>query len=482
LASTLSDSEVKFWRGRVGVANACLAQRQKQFKENVNRYANRNLPKPTDGMVKDDYVRVNMLFSNIKTKMPTLMFRNPEVLAIPMHPEVDPMKKLLAEATIRRYLKEWDFKRRMRSVVLDSLLGGIGIIKPGYSIRTVPNTDAVSRKEHEERQGLIGKFKGKLPKGKKVDVERETFTDTEPPQIADEGPIMHRVSPQTFLTHPDAKFPLDEGARWVGHIQMPSLLELRYDDRFPMDWRRKVKSSAILDVSRYPHLPRDFDPTTTKDPDMQFVGIYEIWDRLTRKIYWFAEDNWELGAAKVADWPFRGMEGFPFEFLFFSEIPDEFGALSEYDPICNQLEELDKMRTFQLRHMKKVSNRIAIKTSNFHEGTDDLLRRGADGTILTTDAERADGQLVVLQDMALSRDFYAAEETVKEDLGNVSGVAEFDRARVAGAQSATEASIIETANRIRSEDAAGIVSDFAIRAITKGFQIMQQWLPAKTSS
>lgn len=474
MADRLTNDEVKHWQGRLGVAASVLEKKVKKYKQSLDRYSNRNLPVPGEGQATDDFVRVNMLFSNIKTKLPNLIFRNPDVQAIPRFAEANSIQKLLAEGTISYYMDEWKFHREARAAVLDCLLFGYGNLWTGYDIRTIDNTKPVERGDQSE----TARHKGKLPKERKS--EKQTSTDFNPPQVASEGPTCFRISPKTLLTHPDAKLPLDKGARWIAKLYTPTILELRYDNRFPMDWRRKLKPSAVLDSARVPM--KNFDPMTTKDPDMMYVGIFEVWDRLTRKRYWFADgENWELGSAMIKDWPFHGMEGYPVETLVLGELPDEFEGLAEIDPIINQLEELDKMRTYQLRHLKKVSNRTYVKTTNFEEGTDDDLRRGADGTVLTTHADTAHNQISLVQDAALSRDFYAGEESVKVDINQVSAIAEFDRSGVTGAKSATEASIIETANRIRADDAAQLVSDFALDTLKKSFQIMQQMLPPDLS-
>jgi hypothetical protein len=453
-----------------------MGERQKKWKKNIDRYANRGLMKPTEGEIGyDDFVRVNMLYSNVKTKIPALIGHQPDVMAIPKNGDITAKQRLLTENLLRHYIYDWRLKDVVAETVLDTLLMGYGILKVGYSVRTVENTAAISRKD--QKMSPMDKIKGLLPKGTKAENPQETGVDNVPPAIASEGPVIHRVSPKHLLTHPDASFPLDKGARWVSHRTIHTKLELQYDDRFPQSWRRDLKPSEVLDTQRFPGLPSGFDPAKAEDPDLQFITLHEIWDRLTREVYVFADGNWKLGAGRVYDWPFQGMEGFPFQVLILNDLPDEADGLSEVDPIIHQLEELDKMRTFQLRHMKKMTNRMFTKTANFIEGTDEAIRRGRDGTVLTVDAEQARGQLEPVTPATMSPDFYQAEGAVKEDLNNVSGVAEFDRGRVAGAKTATEASIIEGANRLRSDFAQDQVQRYILEALKKAFQIMQQWLP-----
>ena len=463
-----------------------MEERKKAWSRTLDRYANRHLGKTLAGNITDDHVKVNMLFSNVKTKLPGLIFQNPDLVAIPGSSEQTRNQKLLTEAMMRYYIRELNIKKEAKRATLDGLLKGYGCLKLGYSIRTWQDTVPVDRSgaeadtpKAESKKGMLKRFFPNRPKQRPEELMKmETDVSTEPVKVASEGPMVFRVAPENILTHPDAKFPADKGCRWLIHQSTHSMLELQYDDRFPMSKREKLKPSQYIDQK---HLAaaygKEVDPTKIDDPDMQFVTLFEIWDRISRRKIVLADNNWELGALLADDWPYEGMEGFPFEFLLFHEILDEFKALSEEDPIINQLEELEAIRTYQMRHIRHVSNRVFIRTANFKEGVDERLKNAQDGEVLETDADDARAQIAVVPDAGISRDVYQADSIAKEDINNVSAVTEFDRGRVGGAQTATEAAIIEGANRQRSDDAKGVVDDWIMGTLTKMFQILQQWLP-----
>ena len=79
----VSDGEVKHWQQRVKIAKAIIDEKRKEWKKNVDRYANRNCGTPAGIDPNGDVVRVNMLFSNVKTKLPALVFGNPDINAVP---------------------------------------------------------------------------------------------------------------------------------------------------------------------------------------------------------------------------------------------------------------------------------------------------------------------------------------------------------------------------------------------------------------
>jgi hypothetical protein len=468
----LTSVEVKHWQSRIDIAKQVHQKRQARWRQSLNRYANRNLMSVMGGALDDDHVAVNMLFANIRTKVPALFFHTPDVVAQAQTPDIERESVMVAEATVRKLNEMNDFEGHMDRCVLDSLLFSFGAMKMGYSTRTVNNTESVPREGAQE--GIKDKLKKVLPKALRKDAPEETSTISPMPRIISEGPTYLRVSPRNILTHPDATWPLDQGARWMAHRAVYTLRELQFDDRLDQSWRRDLKPTTFLDGERL-GLPPQFEPHLVEDPDMMFVVLYEVWDKLRREVITFADGNWDIGAGRIVDWPFHGMEGYPFEFLVPFEIPDEFEALSELDPIIHQLEELDKIRTYQIRHMKRF-NRMYVMTDNFDEGVEQDLRRGIDGTVLRTEAETAAGQIEAVPVAQITSDVYGAEGAVKEDIKNISAVSEFDRERVSGSRSATEATIIESANRLRTEFSQKQVSRFGMKCVKKEFQIAQQWM------
>jgi hypothetical protein len=470
----LTESEVAHWKMRVGVARTCLEPKIAKWKQSIDRYANRNLPQILGGA--DDEVHVNVLFANVRTKVPHLFFRNPDVMVIPEQEDYVE-GAALAEAVLRHYMRIGRMKQSMNRSVLDSLLMPYGIQRLGYTVRTVRNSDPVDEADANWFEKLTG---GKLPKQRKS--AKETSILTGPPRVSFEGPTCDRVSPMNFITHPDARFPLDEGARWVGQIGIRTMREVQFDERLPKSWRKNLKPSHNLDFNHYmSHTPassyRDLmDPEKMDDPDMMKVVFYEIWDRLTRRYMLFAENNWDEGPARVENWFFDGMEGFPFEFLVPLEIPDEFEGLSELDPIIMQVEELDRFRTYQIRHLKRA-NRKYLAGSDLPEDQLRALEIGEDCVIIRARTETVEGQLIPIQDAAIPNDFYAAKNDIREDINVISATTQFDQGQVVGAKTATEASIIETGSRARVSFSEDQVVDFLGDVLTKKFQIAQQWLP-----
>jgi len=467
----LTDSEIKNWTSRITVSKAVLERKVKRWKNVVNLYANRAIP-PVEGMGSEadaDMVTVNMIFSNVRIKAPSLYYANPDFMVLPEKPY--PAEKIQAVDSVLRWAMRYaKMKDRMNRCVLDSLLMSMGICKQGYSARLIRNMETPPR---DEATGLLEKIKGVLPKRKSP--ERETSVLTPPPRIAVEGPTLMRVSPMSFMTHPDARFPLNEGARWCAQIAIKTLGEIRHDERYDANWRKKLQATHFLDKTKI-----DLQTEAggqVDDPDMAFVILYEIWDMMHREVLVFAEGNWDEGPGRLVDWPFDRMEGYPYTMLVPYEIPDEWEALTEEDPIAHQLEELNKIRSYQIQHLKRA-NRKYISSPDLSEEDLRALEIGADGLVVRA-TERGDvrSMLAPIQDAQVSPDVYNTQEIIKNDINTISAVAQFDRGSVAGAGTATEASIIESGNRQRADFSQLQVADFAVETLHNLLAICQQWLP-----
>lgn len=469
MGKKLTKDEVKHWEQRIQLGLFGLEKRVETWNRVANRYANRDLP-AVFGDSEDDQVRVNMLFSNIQTKMPNLFFQNPDLGVLPKRSGIPEEAAIKARATELYYLREDDFKGKVNRAIFDSLLRGFGCLKMGYTTRSVG-----SEPVPEEKETVFGKIKGKLPKGKKSQSVKETSTIVGPPRIIREGPTYSRVSPRNIITHPDAYWPADEGFRWLGHISSQTLEQVRYNTTLDKKWRDKLQANRGLDPNRV-KLPEKYDPAGTDDPDQQYVLLIEIWDMIHRRILTFADGNYELGEGRNQDWIFEYMDGYPFEFLVPKEMPDEFGALTEEDPIIGQLEELDRIRTLGVRHMKRA-NRKYLATSDISEADKRALQIGEDCVVITVEGDTAKDQVVPIADAPIPMDTHRLESACKEDINVVSGVAEFDRNRVAGAATATEAYILEEGNQRRAGYSQDQVNEFLLKAMQKHFKICQQWLP-----
>jgi hypothetical protein len=377
-------------------------------------------------------------------------------------------------SVLQYFARKNGLKRTINRGLLDAMLQQAMIIKIGYSTRHVGNTSPAAPGQASgisrlEDKPFFGKFFGRKSR------DTSGVENYEQSRIIKQGPVHFRVSPRHLLTHPDAELPADLGCRWLAHMVIRPLEAVRRDERYGMRWRKKIRPSAVLDPRKVgqDQMQKCADG---QDATMQFVILYEVWDRMTREVFVLAHDQPDIGPARSLKWPFKGMEGFPFVIVTPIEVPEEFWGLTELDPVETQMQELDRVRTLQLRHLLRYQRKYAVATENVEADTLDKLRHGEDGAIVEFDQEIARGAIEPIEDVALPGDTYAFEGNIKTDINNVMGITENLRG-ASTSKTATEASFINTAADARTEFSVDQLNEGLAEYYRKTLQICQQWLP-----
>ncbi len=467
----LSDDEVSFWEERIGIARQTLRRMEGRWDDAIRRYANRHLPQVVTG--DGPNVSVNVLLSNVRSKLPFLFYQDPELLVRPRRPNSPPDQAALVKGVSLYFLKQQKARDKINRAILDGLLQSRGILKVGYSTRTVNNSPQ-PKKGGDPKAPFFGKRKRGRPR------KESSAVDQMPPlRITQEGPTIAHVSPRRFLTHPDAKFPLDEHARWVCHMSVQPLELVRIDERFDETWRKKVTATERHKEGGQGMEAHEFGgDERSQDPMSQFVVLYEIWEKTRREVMTFAEGNFSLGPARVTDWPFTGMVGFPFIMYVPLEIPESFESMTELDPIINQVEEMDHFRTMQARHLARFKRFYEITTGGIDHDELDKLRVRDDGDFLITNAEDGRRAIHPVEDAPMPVDSFRFVGDIRNDIDMVSGVSELRRQGQSGSKTATEASIVDQAQQARGVFDRQVVDDFVHQLVEKKFAIEQQWLPS----
>lgn len=467
----LSDEEVTHWEERLGLARHMLKRMEGRWDDAIRRYANRHLPQIVDG--EGPNVSVNVLLSNVRSKLPFLFYQDPELLVRPKRPDAPVDQPALIKGIVLHYLKEQKARDKINRAILDGLLQSRGILKVGYSTRTASNAPQ-PKKGGDPSQPFFGKRKRGRPR------KDSSAVDQMPPlRIVHEGPTITHVSPRRFLTHPDARFPIDDHARWVCHMSVQALDLVRIDERFDETWRKNVKPTNV-----HQHQPDSMHARhefggdeRTRDPASQFVVLYEVWEKTRREVMVFAEGNFEHGPARVRSWPFTGMPGFPFSIYAPLEIPETFESMTELDPIINQVEEMDHFRTMQARHLARFKRFYEITTDTIDHDELDKLRLREDGDFVISNADDGRRSIHAVEDAPMPIDSFRFVGDIRNDIDLVSGVSELRRGGGTQSKTATEASIVDQVQQARGVFDRQIVDDFVLNMVEKKFAIEQQWLP-----
>lgn len=465
----IDEAETRNWEERVRIGRATLRKMEARWDESIRRYANRHLPQVVSG--DGPNVSVNVLLSNVRSKLPYLFFQQPELLVRSRRPNTPIDQPAIVKSLLLYFFKQEKMRRKINRCILDGLLQSRGILKVGYSTRTATNTDA----PRGDGEPDYGKKKRGRPRK-----EGSALDQMPPLRILQEGPVCSHVSPRRLFTHPDARFPIDDHANWVCHIGVRPLDLVRTDERLDGSWRRNVKPTEHLKFQAmgFEHTSDMFGGDgSDRDPSSQFVVLYEIWDKIRREVLTFADGNFTLGPARVTKWPFNGMAGFPFIMYVPLEVPETFEAMTELDPIINQVEEMDHFRTMQARHLARFKRFYEVTTDTIDHDELDKLRIREDGDFLISNAQDGRRSVFPVEDASMPIDSFRFIADIRNDIDMVSGVSELRRQGQGNARTATEASIVDQVQQARGVFDRQIVDDFVLETIEKEFMIMQQWLP-----
>ena len=460
----IGDDERKLWQERITLSKRMLKARSERWDECIKRYANRHLNPVFDDT--GDQVSVNVLLSNVRTKLPFLFYQEPEITVRPKQPGISDDTLALVRALNLHFFDLNKTTRKVHRAILDGLLQSYGIVKIGYSTRTARDLEL---KKDDQGEPGVPKKRGRKKEASAVD-------EMMPLRVVSEGLVHSHVSPRKFHTHSDARFPIDDHCRWVAHEVVKPLEIVKADERLGAEWRKDVKPTEGLPVHVLNMVPT-VDSKELSDPHTQFVCLFEVWDKLRREVHVWADGNWDLGPARVVDWPFTGLSGFPFAMYVPLEIPETFEAMTELDPILNQVEELDRFRTMQLRMLDRYRRMYEVSSDGVDHDELDKLRTREDGDYIITNRE--DGQRVIspIEHASLPADSYRYEASIKNDIDVGSGVSELRRQGQGTSDTATEASIIEETQKTRTTFDRKLVDDFVVDIVDKQFAVMQQWLP-----
>ena len=200
------------------------------------------------------------------------------------------------------------------------------------------------------------------------------------------------------------------------------------------------------------------------------VTLYEIYDLEHDKLIVLAEDHDEfLRDENIPD----GIEGSPYEFLRFNEIPDELHPLSDIKNLKPIQEEHNLGRAMIMTHAKRFGRKYGYKDGTFPPGEEDAemekLKDPEDGGFF----KYAEEMPIPMLDAPLDSAVYQNFQQTSIDFHKVGGSTEHERGTVERRKTAFEAGQISKEAGIRKEDRKSLTEDFAAGVGAKLLQSFQ---------
>lgn len=428
----------------------------KRSKKIVKRYKDERASKDDTSNTR----RYNILYSNIQTLLPAYFSRSPKPDIERRFKDKDDTGRIAAEVWERAttYFVDNDkFRHSIKQAVMDRLLPGRGVVWMRY----IP---------HMRDLQVTGNAE--------VKDEGEQLTD----DIYSESKPAQEVHFEEVC--PDYVYWED-----FGHTVARTWEEVRapwrkvYQDRKELIARfGKEKGEAIpLDYS-----PRNLSEEKTSD-DMKKATIYEIWDKPSKTVIWLHRDYPEI--LDQVDDPL-GLDGFfpcpgP---LYPTMTNDSLIPVPDFVQYQDQAKELDDLTARIASILKGV--KVAGVYDASAAGVERLLTEGVENRLIPVEQWAVFGDkggLKGVMDLLPMADIlqtllglYEAREKVKQDLYEITGIADIIRGATKASETATAQNLKGQYAALRLDDGQQSVQRFARTMVRITAQIIANHFSIET--
>lgn len=441
------DNEIEVERGgkpqrdwKIAIDGAKAIRREK-IGSTANYYDMwRDVWNELSALEREHQVTVNMVFANTATIIPLVYFQDPSISITPIGPHPKHLEAgalpdyELMERIVNYKMVQMRYYRTERMVVLDTSLSGNGISKLGYS-------------RIFEKDAIVG----------------ETL-------VTEDDIWIQRVSPFQFLCDPLAKD--EESARWLGeelYIPYIEFMDTFSDSKIA----QKVKPTHKIKATEHEGViyEKIMDDDASFDNEMTVVLVYEIWDKVERKVILLA-DGLELEPIEEEDWPFENMQDFPYEWLRFHEDPESPWGISPVRHYESQQEELNFHRSKLAAIHAKNARKYGILRGALEPEEMEKLERGDDGAVVQFELH-PDKAYRKIEETGYHGEAAQVQEIIRSDINILSGVDDSTRGQVTkGRTTATEIEKLAGGTQIRSDDKRTQVEKHIKYTWTKGIKIL----------
>jgi len=476
----LSTDEVRMWQERIKLSAAW----REPFEKKWNRYIGYLQGKYITTSSGMDEIAVNLVHPMVRVIIPAVYSKNPDVVVYPRKSDPQTVEAANVMQVFLRYLfKEIGLKREIKLCILDALLTGHAWVKTGFQTDYDEDSAEEIKETSSKIQTMIDMFLRSLglkkPSDKELNEEyEEAFALNPNEKVIEERPWALRTS--IFDIFVPAYSSRVEELPWIVHRTLYPMVDLK---AHPTLWLPKTiePSCDIRELLRKKGQEVSFstlNDNISTDDDLLYKVIDEIYDLRTGRILHISDNDDYCYGVKRNEYDFLDARH-PFVRLAFNEVTDQFYPMSDVEPWEPQIDELNKTRTQMLNHRKRYNRRYVYKENAFTAENLELLKSGEDGIAVPTSEDSAREAFVPVEDAALPPDVYAVEQRIKQDITEISGITGYQKGNTqAGAKTATEAAIVESQSRSRSEERVDVVNEFA-NAIAKNLAEISQKFMSK---
>jgi hypothetical protein len=432
--------------------------------------------KQNPGEPENEWITINKMYSHLKAQLPSLYGVDPYFYVKLKRSFVpNPMVIALYEQRGRvrqsylNYLKdELKLKEKARLAIMDAH-SSYGVLNAEFRAEMVPNPDAGKPMEDDEGKPLLGD---------------DGFEVMEPEEIPiNQRYVKSRIHPDDFLWDEDAG-PLEDSWRWVAECVRMPLEDAKRDPRFNKralkDLEGKGESKDDERQHREQRKKGDIkgrsDDIKKKKEDRgesEIVVAWKIWEIHKKRWHFIAEEA-EIPLLYNEEYP-KGIEKHPYSILRFTLRDDSPYPHPPLSPGLDPCKEYNLARSRLLVHRKRFNRKYLQDDTAFSQPDDTAskLESGGDGTVLRQQRPTEAPAIIAIQDAPLDQMGYMEIGFLNQDMIELFGGSHDESRGIAGAESATQASILDKRLEMKEGDSMSTVIDWIKEDAKKTDQLVQ---------
>jgi len=434
--------------------------------------------KQNPGYPEEEWITIPKIYSHLQAQLPFLYSMDPYFYVKLKKSHQKGLGDIVAAADpnlvqeeLNKALAPTELKGRMRQSMLNYLKGELklkekarlGIQDAHFAYGVLKSRHASDTEKHPNAGKPILDDDGKEQKD----------PDTGEPQVyPDELPVnkryeILRIHPDDFVWDADAG-PLDDSWSFLAQRIRMRKEEAQKDKRFNLAAAKTITPKTKEDDKSKKLFGISWLAKKSKDQDEEFVDIWEIYDLDKNETLTLAEDAEDLLIKPRPTAP--GVEGHPFSILRFTLRDKSPYPIPPVSPAIDPQKEVSLSRSQWMTHRKRFNRKYEFDVSRAEDADTEIekLEVGGDGTVLRTRG----GAVTVIQEASMDQqritELLALDNDIVEALGS-----QGNARGVANADSATEASILDTRLEIREGDRLGMVVEWITDFAKKLDQLVQ---------
>ena len=453
-----SDADAqKNWEDRITRAKAVRKNWKDKFRVDLGYEFYEGAQNP--GVPDDEWITINKIYSHVKSQLPALYSADPYFyVKLKRSFSPDPLMIAMYEqrAKVRQaylnYLKdELKLKQEVRLCIQDAFFR-YGVMKVHYSVEEKENPDFGAPMTGEDGLPMIDEDSAEIIMEPKTIPINERY-------------VIERVHPEDFLWDEDAG-PSDKSWKWQAQRIVMTMDEARENVLFSKAALKELAGkSETSDDDQKKRTERKkgsdiagrAEGLDSKKPEekSKTVVLWEIYD--------WRENAWTVIAENgttplINNEPLPpGIEKSPFEILRFTMRDDSPYPIPPVSMGIDPQKEFNLSRSRILTHRKRF-NRKYVAAGQWDETELSKLESGDDGTVVKSDIPGS--TITPIQDAPLDQWNYHEVNLLNNDLIELLGGSSDENRGIAGADSATQASILDKRLDMKEGDAMSMVIDF----------------------